>query len=245
MSRRIPYGHRFGADLGAGTNFYGKGHAYYGYGTDHWGVLVEGVRLTSDGFKRLDGGGNTGFDRMEFMVKGRVNTDPIADVYNEGRIKLGYGREVSNETYLGLSDADFRQNPVRRYATSALDQFQWDRFLIEVGHSLVVRDVVEVSTTFYRHDFSRDWFRLNRFAAGPAPFEVLLDPTGEAAAFFDVLQGAADTATLGQAIGIGSNDRTFVSQGLQTTSRWEIPDFGPVEQRLSVGLRLHNDRIER
>ena len=65
-------------------------------------------------------GDNTGFDKMEFVGKARVNTDPSGSLYNEGNVKLMYSREVSNETYLGITDADFADNPLRRYAASAL-----------------------------------------------------------------------------------------------------------------------------
>lgn len=245
VSRRIPYGHRFGADLGFGTTLYGKGHGYYGYGTERWGVLVEGLRMRSDGFKQLDDGGKTGFDKMEFMAKARVNTDPGADVYNEGRIKLGYSREVSNETYLGLSDADFQANPLRRYIASGRDEFEWDRFLVELRHGLVVKDLLELSTTLYRHDFLRTWYRGAGFRGGPDLFNVLVAPDGPRAPFYDLLTGAADSSAPGETFVLSNNDRRFVSQGIQTTSRWEVPKLGPVEQAVHVGLRLHYDSAKR
>ncbi|MEQ9318151.1 MAG: TonB-dependent receptor plug domain-containing protein, partial [Polyangiaceae bacterium] len=42
VTRPIPWGHAFGADIALGTTAYGKGHAHYGFGDDHWGVLIEG-----------------------------------------------------------------------------------------------------------------------------------------------------------------------------------------------------------
>ncbi|MEM6791096.1 MAG: TonB-dependent receptor [Myxococcota bacterium] len=245
LSRRIPYGHALGADVGLGTNRYAKGHGHYGYGTDHWGVLVEGVRLRSDGFKVRDDGGPTGFDKMEFMAKARVNTDPAAPVYHEGRLKLGYAREVSDETYLGLSEDDFAATPVRRYLASGLGEMSWNRIAFHVGHAMVVRDLVEVSTTAYRHDFDRTWRRLARFTGGPPLFSILLDPTGARAPFHDVLRGAADSRAPGESLGVTDNARVFVSQGVQSTSRWDVPDLGPVGQRVHVGVRVHQDSAER
>jgi Fe(3+) dicitrate transport protein len=245
VTRKIPYGHRFGSDLAIGSQTYGKGHAFYGYGDEHWGFLVEGVRLRSDGFKELDGGGETGFDKIETMFKARVNTSPTSEIYNEGTIKLGYSREVSNETYLGLTDADFRENPLRRYRASALDRMEWERFQIEAAHGLVVRDVVTVRTVAYRHDFHRAWFKLNSFADAQPLGDILADPTGRRAIFHDVLTGAADSASADEALLIGTNERTFVSQGIQSSSTWKVPKLWLIDQKIHFGARLHYDSIDR
>jgi len=256
VSRRIPYGHTFGSDVAFGNELYGKGHAYYGYGTDHWGVLIEGVRLRSNGFKELDAPAsfgsppNTGFDKIELMGKARINTDPAGRIYHEGALKLGYSREISNETYLGLSDDDFAATPLRRYAASQLDRMRWDRTLVEVSHSMIVRRTMSLRTTAYRHDFARAWFKLNRFAGeaegGPTLFEILDDPsTGQRAVYYGVLTGAQDSSSPGETLLVGTNDRTFVSQGIQSNGSVTIPKLGPVGQTLRFGIRLHNDSIDR
>ncbi len=254
LTRRIPYGHEAGIDLAAGTESYGKGHAYYGYGTTHWGVLVEGVRLRSNGFKQIDGGNpKAGFDKMEFMAKARVNSDPNAPVYHEGQIKLGYSRERSNETYLGLSDEDFAATPNRRYLTTALDNMAFDRMQVEASYGLVVRDLLTMKTTVYRHDFVREWFKVNRFqpdalgGGAPAIKEILGDPSGSRAVFYDVLRGAADSTDAGvPPLGIGENDRRYVSQGVQNRQRWTLPTLGGlVEQNVQIGMRYHYDRVAR
>jgi Fe(3+) dicitrate transport protein len=254
VTRPIPMGHRFGADLAIGTELYGKGHGYYGYGTDRWGVLVEGVRLRSSGFKDLDSGDgplgdNTGFEKTEVMLKARVNSPTDEPLYNEGQIKVTYSREVSNETYLGLSDADFGENPYRRYSASALDEMRWNRLGVELSHGLVLVDdedaLITWRTTAYRHDFGRVWHRVNGMA-GVAISQVLADPTSPAnAPYYDVLTGRADTASPDQDIILVNNDRTFVSQGVQSALAWRLPLLGPVGQRLMFGARIHNDSIDR
>ncbi|MCA9623577.1 MAG: TonB-dependent receptor [Myxococcales bacterium] len=247
VTRPIPWGHQFGSDLAFGTESYGKGHAYYGYGTDHWGVLVEGVRLRSNGFKIIDGaadntGGNSGFDKIETMLKARVNTDPAGEIYNEGSIKLGYSREVSRETYLGLSDEDFRATPLRRYAASSLDAMKWNRFQIELSHALGVGDWLRMRTTAYRHDFDRSWFRFNDFV-GASVRDVLADPNDPLlGVYYQVLNGAD---SVGESFAIVNNHRTFVSQGIQSSAQIQLPKISIVEQRLVVGARLHNDSINR
>ena len=251
-TRAIPYGHLFGADLAAGSYLYGKGHGYYGYGNEYWGVLVEGVRLRSNGFKRLDAAPrfgarpNTGFDKMELMLKARVNTDPSDTLYQQLSLKLGYSRETSNETYLGLSDEDFRADPYRRYAASQLDHMKWHRFQLELSHDLVWQKHLKLHTVMYRHDFSRGWFKLNRFARGPELYALLRRPQGGIRqVFYGVLRGAQNSASDAEQLMVGANDRTFVAQGIQSSGRLTLPKLGPVQQRIRFGARLHHDQIQR
>ncbi|MEE2788894.1 MAG: TonB-dependent receptor plug domain-containing protein, partial [Myxococcota bacterium] len=102
VTRSVPtLNHIGGIDLSAGMRRTQKVHTYYGYGERYYGVLVEGASLKSDGFKELDGGGGTGFDKFEVMLKLRVNNDPGANVHHRVDLKLGYSDERSHETYLG------------------------------------------------------------------------------------------------------------------------------------------------
>jgi Fe(3+) dicitrate transport protein len=60
--------------------------------------------------------------------------------------------------------------------------------------------------------------------------------------FYEVLKGANTTS---ERLLIGTNDRTFVSQGIQSSAAWRLPELGPLGQRLQLGVRIHNDSIER
>jgi Fe(3+) dicitrate transport protein len=245
VSRPIPWGHRFGADVALGSEWYGKEHAYYGWGGDHGGLLVEAVRLHSRGFKELAGGAPTGFDKVEIVAKSRVHTRPDAQHYNEGFAKLVYASEVSDETYLGLADRDFRDNALRRYPASALDRMRWERWAAEVGH-LFAMDRFTIRTTLYRQRLRRAWRKLNAFADGPSLFDVLGDPGGgQRAVFYDVLTGRADSASPGEALLVGTNDRRFVSEGIQSVASWRLPELGPIGQKLALGARLHHDEARR
>lgn len=250
VTRAIPMGQHFGADLALGSQLYAKQHLNYGYGTRHAGFLVEAVRIRTDGFKQQDGAQpltrrNTGFQKTELMAKARVNTDPDGRVYHELRAKLGYSHELSNETYLGLTDADFRANSRRRYVASALDNMAYNRTLGSLTYALVVRDTLQLSTTLYRHDLSRAWFKLNGFAGAELP-GILANPSDPTnALYYAVLTGSEDSVSPDQHLRIGTNDREFVSQGLQTTGQWSLPKFGRFEQKLQFGFRVHHDSIRR
>jgi Fe(3+) dicitrate transport protein len=244
VSRDIPGKTSGGFDVNAGSYFTGKAHGWFGSSNDWGGFLVEGVQWQSNGFKELDDGGNTGFRKTEFMAKGRLNTDPAARVYNAIELKLGYSQERSEETYVGLTDADFAENPYRRYPSSALDNMEWWRTQAELRHRLEVGNELVVENVVYRNDFQRDWFKLNRFADGSQLFDVLLDPTGRRGVFYDILRGAEDTVGPDESLRLGNNGRQFASQGVQSTTDWRVKGDGWANS-LEVGARLHMDWIER
>ena len=100
-------------DLAFGQYLYNKQHVNYGASDEQVGFLIEGIRVSNAGFKELDrDGGDTGFTRNEWMVKASYLIDPAARIQNEISLKLGYSDETSNETYLGVTDADFACDPV-------------------------------------------------------------------------------------------------------------------------------------
>lgn len=243
-TRRVPGSATGRIDAAGGQYGYAKLHAYAGSSDERMGYVVEGVHLRSSGFKELDGGGDTGFWRNEWMAKLSWVPDPTAREHNELTLKLGYSNEESNETYLGLTDADFRSNPLRRYAASQLDQMRWHRTQIALTHDWRPAPNVRLETTAYRHDLSRIWRKFNGLR-GADVSDVLAAPgSGTNAVFYSVLSGAVDSSSAGEEILVGPNDRTYVSQGVQTVVRWNVPGK-VVAQRIEHGLRLHHDSIDR
>lgn len=247
LTADIPaFGHEGLLDVAAGQFAYGKAHLRYGYGVEHFGFLVEGVRLTSAGFKELDGGGETGFDKNEVMAKLRLNTDLDADVLQRLEIKAGWADEISNETYLGLTEPDFRDDPYRRYRASSLGLMEWERTQIQASYGLFVGDVFEARLTAYRHDFERVWRRINRFGDFVDPRAVLRGEAPDAMERLEILRGTRSSSDLGDAglILIGTNDRSFVSQGVQVDGDLRIENE-PVRQRIRFGARIHYDEVAR
>ena len=245
QTRKIPRKPTGGLDVSVGQDRFGKFHGHLGTSGDRWGLLFEGIHLRTDGFKDLDNGADTGFDKSEFMLRGRYHSNPASKLYHQLDIKLGYAEETSNETYLGLSDADFAETPYRRYAASSLGLMDWDRSQVQLGYYLAKGEDLDLQVTAYRHDFSRSWRKLNRFRGGPELRNILANPdVGQSAVFFSVLTGASDSSSADQTLLIGTNDRSFVSQGISLVGHWR-PQFGPVTQEIEVGARLHFDRIRR
>lgn len=247
LTRSIPADSEGEIDLAAGMYGYGKAHGWWGASSKHWGVLVEGVHLQSTGFKELGGNAridNTGFDKNELMAKARYKTAADAAVYQQLDLKLGYANETSYETYLGLTREDFEEDAFRRYAATQRGKMDWWRTQIELSHLASFSPEVELRTTAYRHDFERAWEKLNRFAGGRSLDSIVTNPTGGNAVFLEILRGNQDSFTDEQTLLVGTNDRRYVSQGVQTTLNWRL-ETGPVTEEIELGARLHYDSIER
>jgi Fe(3+) dicitrate transport protein len=243
ISRRLPPNEAGQFDLAGGQYGYGKFHGHYGANTRTQGFLVEGVHLRSDGFKELDGGGDTGFDRNEWMFKARRVLGGGGSLFQELALKLVYSDEDSRETYLGLTDDDFRANPLRRYVASRFDRMQNHRASGEIRHLLDFGGGRSVETTAYRHHYTRTWRKVNRFG-NKSISDVLANPTSaQNAIYMGVLRGELNSSGTGDTIFIGPNHRTFVSQGLQSIANLRFR--GAIEHRLEIGGRLHYDRIDR
>jgi Fe(3+) dicitrate transport protein len=223
-----------------------KIHSYLGWGNERMGFLLEGVHFGSDGFKELDGGGNTGFDKSEVMFKTRVNSDPDANVFQQLDLKLGWAIERSNETYLGLSEPDFEATPYRRYLASELAEMAWDRLQGQLKYTLLLGDDVDLSVTGYRHQFSRAWEKMNGFNNSVVSFEeVLADPFSQRnRAYYELLTGQSISTTSSDQLRLGLNDRTYLSQGLQLSGRYRQSGEGWKNQ-IQMGFRVHYDQINR
>ena len=244
LTRPIPTTLSGGVDVAGGSYGYAKIDGYYGGSDDHNGVLLTGTHLQSSGFKELNDGANTGFYRNEFMLKAQHVFDPYSEHRQELKLKLTYSEEVSNETYLGLADSDFRENPLLRYPVSALDQMKNHRTSAVVTHVMHPVRGMTVTTNAYRHDFQRSWRKVNRFR-GANLFEVLSDAeSSQNAVYRAILAGEADTSNPNEVLMIGPNQREFVAQGIDSRATL-ARDTGPLSHRIEYGMRFHNDGIER
>lgn len=244
-TREVPRAFESDLDLSLGSYGSAKAHGVVGVGAERMGVLLEGVHLQNRGFKQLDGGGDTGFDKNELMLKARYATDPSAWARSELQLKLGLATERSNETYLGLSNEDFTANPLRRYAASARDQMSWWRTQVALTHTLELGERFELVTTAYRHDFQRTWRRFDRLRGGPSAYDLLAYPaTGTSALYRAVLTGAEDSSARDEQVVVVENNRAFVSQGIQAIATLEV-ETGPIAHELELGARFHHDQIDR
>jgi Fe(3+) dicitrate transport protein len=247
-TRPIPNQLSASLDLAGGSYLYRKVDGSFGTSFDRGGFLLEGVHIASDGFKELRGvpedSGETGFHRNEWLAKARYDFgDSLA---NELALKLTYSEELSNETYLGLTDEDFRADPLARYGATRLDEMRNHRTSLVLTHTLDLNDYATLTSDAYRHDYYRVWRKVNRFG-GADLFSVLGDPDSPSNALYhSLLTGESDSNpnSAQQKLFIGPNEREFVSQGVQSRLQWEL-DSEPIQQRIELGARLHYDGIVR
>ncbi len=253
LTRQVTQDNKGMFDLSFGSDGYQKAHIYNISNHGNWGLLFEGLKLKSDGFKTIDTGGgtvsdssysdNTGFDKKDITTKIRYNLEND-DYRHIFELKLGYADEVSNETYLGLTDADFEQNPYRRYAASQLARMDWEHTQIQFNHFLEGDDFY-LATRLYRNDFERAWRKLNNFNA-PISLQNILQNPGDSD-FYGILIGQRDSEELGGQSGqllIGTNDREYYSQGIQSDLRWQFNWLG-FSHDLKTGIRYHEDQVDR
>ncbi len=232
-------------DIAGGSDLYGKVHARAAERRGNWAVMAEYIKLRSSGFKELDGGGDTGFDKDDLQLSGRWSSSPTVAVYHQVDLRVGYGDEVSDETYTGLTSADFAARPQRRYAGSQLDQMTWDHWRMRASHRVELGIDTRVETTAYRNQFSRAWGKIDAFVGQRDLYELLARPTaGVNAVYYAVLTGQADSSSPEEQILFGTNDRSFVSQGVQTVLSGERTT-GPLSHAFDAGVRVHFDRADR
>jgi len=233
------------ADLAVGSDRYAKLHARAAERRERWAVMAEYVKLRSDGFKDLDGGGPTGFDKDDLQLTARVSSAPSAAIYQQLELRLGYGTETSHETYTGLTDADFAVAPQRRYYASQLDEMNWNHWRMRAVHRLELGAHTRIDTVAYRHRFHRAWGKVDGFVGQRDFYGLIAAPTaGANAVYYAILSGQADSSSPEETLILGTNDRRFTSQGVQSTLTLERIT-GELHHHLDAGLRLHFDRADR
>jgi len=109
-------------------------HAYYGENFGQVAFLVETFQLSSDGFKTLPNNQNTGFNKQDYVGKLRFNSKATAKIYQSLTLKGSLVYENSNETYLGLTDYDFKASPFSRYSASANDNMDANQSSFSATH---------------------------------------------------------------------------------------------------------------
>jgi len=221
-------------------------HAVVGNSHKNVGYSVETFQYKSDGFKKLDGGGSTGFDKKDFLAKLRFNTKKDAKIYQSITFKIGRATESSNETYLGLTEEDFNENPYRRYAASQMDNMSTEHTQLQVRHVLSLSKSFDITTTVYRSDFSRNWYKLDKVLPDSNSSKIkigkLLDSPSEYASAYAVLTGS--TSRIDDALHVKANNRDYYSQGVQSVLSYKFKT-GKIVHDAELGVRFHQDQIDR
>ncbi len=213
-------------------------HANAGNRTDRFAYLFEVHQQRSDGFKELDTGGGTGFDKNDYLAKVRFSTRPGARIPQSFLLRASFTDEISDETYLGLTAEDFGSTPLRRYVGSAEDQMAADQHMLMARHRIQPLESLRVVTTAYSTAFKRNWYKLDAVAAANESVKIgaLLDaPLGHPAAYGLVTGQMTDGRLL-----VKANNREYSSRGLQTDFSLTRPVMD-----IDAGVRIHYDDMDR
>ncbi len=219
-------------------------HAKIGDHKDIFGYSVEYLNFSSDGFKNLPDGSNTGFDKNDVVAKFRINSKADAAFQQALDIKFQYSDEVSNETYLGLTQEDFNRNPFDRYASSQEDVMTNDHIQIMMTHQMDVSNRMRITTTGYYNGFSRNWYKLNDVVANGTKVGIadILERPSEFSDYLTIVNGSVNSDA--DALIVKANNRDYTSKGVQT--KFDFHWSGETTfHDLEIGLRYHYDEEDR
>ncbi|ARV12326.1 TonB-dependent receptor [Gilvibacter sp. SZ-19] len=242
ISSRIPDEFSGRASIAAGNYGSRNTQLVIGDSYQNFGFVTDYFNYSSDGFKDLDGGGNTGFDKSDYLAKFRVNSNLDAKLYQSLTFKIQYSEEEANETYLGLTDEDFEENPYRRYRASSEDVMNAEHQQYQLTHFIQISPSLNISTTGYLNKFKRNWYKLDDVNLGERVSigNILSSPQDYPLEYQTIL---GNENTQDDVMGIKANNRTYTSNGVQSIAklRWGSDWI----QTLEVGLRYHEDDEDR
>ena len=247
ISRSIPRESFSGdAELALGEDDHLRGKLRVGGTRGSFGWSLETFQQQTDGFKDLDGGGDTGFDIEDYVGKLRYETRPDADTHHSLELKLGATDQEGDETYLGLTQADFDDDPFRRYAASSEDVFDSDHDQVQLRHFMAPSSWLDLTTTVYYNDFFRNWHKLEKVGCATpggcqSVSKVLADPGGFAG-LMDTLRGDADSAP--DDLAVRNNRREYYSRGVQSVLGLRF-DGRSTRHEVEIGVRYHEDEEDR
>ncbi len=216
--------------------------ATVGYSNENFGFVTQYFNYNSDGFKDLDGGGNTGFDKSDYLAKVRLNTDLDAKVFQSLTLKYQYSEEDSNETYLGLTQNDFDANPYRRYLASAEDNIITDHQQFQLDHLIKPAQNIKIRTTAYQNNFHRNWYKLNDVTiTEKQSISNILGSPEDFPLEYEAIESMNDTDE--DVFGVKANNRTYGSKGIQSVANITFgkQTFNDIE----IGFRYHEDYEDR
>lgn len=200
-----------------------------------FGYLLEFQGQTTDGFRQIDGTHrDAGFDLAEPMLK--LFWEPATTLPQRLEFKVGFTSFNANESYAGLTVADLRANPDRRYAATQFDRLESEQTRTYLKHIIEPSNAFRLESALYYNAFERTWDKLDGWAAA-----------GTTTPTTNIGVALLDPAKLATLQGFG-NDRIFTraafrdheAYGFQTRADFNF-ETGDVAHRFTVGLRIHED----
>mgnify|MGYP000246105256 CR=1 FL=1 len=246
LSTPIPYEQAGKLNLEYGSNNTSRAYGWVGDSKKNYGWLIEAQKHQSDGFATIENAADdTGFDKEDVMAKFRLNTDASADVYQQLDLKLKYSTEISDQTYVGLTEADFANDAQQRYGLTQQDEMDNEHKEITLSH-LVDFGPTQINTTAYYIEFKRDWFKVDKIG-GDSIGDVIQCANGGSCGDNIATQADAIAVLDGEQeanISIKHNNRAYESKGIQSTLAHAL-QLGDSGHNIEFGVRYHEDSEDR
>ncbi|MBL6690783.1 MAG: TonB-dependent receptor [Pseudomonadales bacterium] len=231
-------------------------HARYGGTSENgFGFLVETHQWQSDGYQEVDrSDSDTGLDIEDYTVKLGYTNDR-----HSIELKLQYAEQDSEQSYLGLTDADFNDDAFRRYGLSALDNIHTEHEQQILRYRFEISDTMAFTATAYNNEHERDWFKTEgidfdgsssaeEFSSTSWSNVVRSINLGESLDGISpeqmqaIMDGEIDTPV--GSIQVRSNSRAYFSRGVQFALDWQL-ETGDLRHDIEIGLRFHEDEEDR
>ncbi len=225
-----------------------RSHGFVGNTLDtdygRFGYIVEGYYRGSDGFKTIDttpdfnDSDQTGFQQVEPMI--RLSWEPETDIYQKLEVKFGYSSMDADETYLGLSDEDFRDDPYRRYAATRFDNIDSEMKGGFLRYFISPTDDLDIVTTAYYKEFDRNWSKLQDVNYQGSNLSLARALAGD----YNGNGLACLKGDLACTLRTRDNNRSYYSGGVETITNYRFAT-GPLAHDMNFGMRYHEDRESR
>ena len=236
VSASIPQHLDFSGAISLGENSTRLAKFKTGISSNNFGLMFQTHLDNAGGFKQIDGGGETGYDKKDFLFKARLNTDSD---FAAMEVKVSKTKELSHETYLGLTNSDFDKNPYRRYAASKNDLMDANHDQITLTGVFKILSNLDLTSTLYNNDFHRNWYKLNK-VNGDNIGSILNEDEGTEVSYNLLSAENSDD----DIYDIKANNRIYNSKGLQTVLKSNFSLLNS-SHNLMIGFRQHSDEMDR
>ena len=244
VSTEIPKKFKGNITTSYGSFHTGQTHTTIGNTTNNFGYLVEYLNYNSDGFKTLGNNLNTGFDINEITSKIKFTTPENKGIKQSFEFKFHHYDEISNETYLGLTESDFETKPFLRYPGSEKDKMDAEHIQYLLTHEINFSKNFKISSNLYFNGFKRNWYKLDDvvFEGNSQKISKVISRPEFFSNHFSILNGSLDSEN---ALKVKANNREYISKGIQTKIDYHWYGKNNSFNDLEIGLRSHYDEEDR
>jgi Fe(3+) dicitrate transport protein len=121
---------------------------------------------------------------------------------------------------------------------------RFHRGQLEVSHTALVGDDLQIDTTAYLHKFTRDWFKVDGMT-GANLSEVLQSPdSARNEPYYRILTGQENSVGQDELLRLRDNYRYYSVVGLQSRLGLSVAT-GSVLHEIEAGARIHYDEVNR